>query len=428
MQNWMYTLALLTVTLSPTLASGSEKSLKRDLKKHRYEQVARALNHSSLKLHKLKQIAKQTRSSPLMRAVDATYKISKVTKKLKLPTKKILQAAFFCETCPITQGVRKSRYFSKQKSTLAYSIEFDAKTHNYFILLDGKKSAIGKGKKKVVKKAILYDHKKPKLLARAEEQQDDKNELKITKELQGGQGLFQTHALCRTRRNQKNYNSYYSKIYSPGSLQSILVVNFPLSAYEKIQIATQSLQGLQTIHAKGIVHLDLGARNYFVNISKGEPGKRTIDACLADFGRAQFLKKLKNVIKVQGNTTYVAPEGLYPEKMQPTDFYQTDIFAMGCVFYRLFYGVKCPWQDISYVKDTKRPIEIRYTELANRIRQHTEARREHLLSRPQDQLSTEEKFELLLLTMLHIDPSKRGTTSELCQQMQQLHQQAKEAL
>lgn len=428
MQNWICTLALLTATLSPTLASGSEKSLKRDLKKHRYDLVAKALNKSSLKLRKLKQIAKHARSSPLLRAVDATYKISKVTKKLKLPTKKILQAAFFCETCPMTQGVRKSRYFSKQKSTLAYSIEFDAKTHNYFILLDGKKSAIGKGKKKVVKKAILYDHKRPKLLARGEEQQDDKNELQITKALQGGRGLFQTHALCRTRRNQKNYNSYYSKIYSPGSLQSILVVNYPLSTYEKIQIAAQSLQGLQTIHAKGIVHLDLGARNYFVNIPKGAPGRRTIEACVADFGRAQFLKKLKNVTKVQGNTTYVAPEGLYPERLQPTDFYQTDIFAMGCVFYRLFYGVKCPWQDVSYVKETTRPIEIRYTELANRIRQHTESRREQLASKQQESLSVEEKFELLMLTMLHIDPSKRGTTNELCEQMQQIYQQAKEAL
>jgi len=423
-QKWH--LVLLLLALSPTLTQASEQRLKKSLKEHNYENVAKYLKKSPVGMSKLKKLGKRYRSSPLVRAVNATNKMTHIAKDLKLSSKKFVQSAFFCETSPITYGMKESRFFDKRKTGLPHSIEYDATTHNHFVLLDGKKAILGKGKRKVVKKAILYDHIRPKVLARAEEQEDDKTELLITKALQGKIGLFKTHALCRMKHDKKIYNSYYSTIYRSGSLQSVFKRGDPLSPFEKLQIASQLLQGLHSMHANKIVHCDLGARNYLVNIPEGAPGRRAVRACIADFGRAKFIKGIKTLRRVQGNTSYTAPEGLHPKRLHPTDYYHTDVFALGCVFYHLFYGQKAPWQDISYVKDTSRPLHVRYDELVSLLKQHTEARREALAAKADATgLSSEEKFEQLLLSMLHLDPKKRGQSAELSEKMKNIYQQAK---
>jgi serine/threonine protein kinase len=124
-------------------------------------------------------------------------------------------------------------------------------------------------------------------------------------------------------------------------------------------------------------------------------------------GRARVISNVRDT-KMQGNTTYIAPEGLFRKKIHEIDYYQGDVFAVGCVLYRLFYGHKAPWQDQSYFKDKSRPVVELYDELTRRIREATENRRNVLEEKARSEpLSDMESYEHTVLKMLAIDPHTR---------------------
>jgi serine/threonine protein kinase len=187
-----------------------------------------------------------------------------------------------------------------------------------------------------------------------------------------------------------------------------------------MKVALDLLTGLSTMHKKGIVHRDLGDGNYLINIPHGKPSKRNIVACIADFGRADYAKNVAHNL-VQARTTYTPPEGLYLKKMNSNDYFKSDVFALGIAFYRLFYGKLAPWQDTHYVTDTHHSLHHRYKELKARVKKGTKARRTYLANKT---CSPKQEFEYLILRMLHTNPEKRGTATQLQKKMKKIFARA----
>lgn len=382
-----------------------------------YAHLEKEIKRQKKSLKEWKACAKEMHSKKLLRAILATKKIKKEFPKLSLNTKALLQTSLFIESRLPALAKTEEYFLPKEKTGLQYDVEFDPNHKTRFIVLEGKEAYIGAGAFKVVHKAIQYHHKSPQIVARAVERTDKKRERQITELMHGKPGIFETVGFGEFTKDGKTYSIIYSKLYSPGSLQDALDYGYKLSSHEKMQVAYELLQGLKALHKTGIVHRDLGARNYLIDIPEGKPDKRNVTACISDLGRATYAKDAGNT-KVQGNTTYTAPEGLYKEKLQGKDYYKTDVFAVGCVLYRLFYGKKAPWQEVSYVKATEYPLYFRYKELKHHVEKYTKARRTRLAKK--HSRTAKEEFELLILKMLHTKPTLRPTANQLEAKMKKI--------
>jgi serine/threonine-protein kinase len=96
--------------------------------------------------------------------------------------------------------------------------------------------------------------------------------------------------------------------------------------------AWQALQGLEAVHAAGILHRDLKPANIMLEPSQG-PVDRVV---LIDFGFATFSGSARLTVQgtVVGSLTYIAPERLLGN---PTDG-RADLYAIGVIFYELLAG------------------------------------------------------------------------------------------
>lgn len=401
-------------------ATTLERQIEHAIKNERYDHLGRLVKHSvdkKISLAKLQSLAKRKNSDPLLHAVQATRKINLKKTGLGISKGQFLQSALYIEEKGKKLFAHKKGYLKSHKTGLKHTLEVDPKLKTAFIVFDSKRAFLGEGKKKQVTKAIHYSRKRPQVVARAEQASASKREMSITKKLHGSQGLFKTLGFATHNKGSKKYSTIYARLYKPGSLETFFEKKYKLSLYEKMKVALDILCGLEKIHSLKIVHRDLGARNYLIHVPSGKPGKRKVEACVADLGRADYIKNVKDS-KVQGNTTYTAPEGLFRSKLARHDYLATDLFATGCVLYRLFYGEKAPWQLVHYVKDTHRPIKKRYVEMSDSIRKATWHRRHYLGSKTK--LSPKEQFEHLILKMLHVEPSKRGTAKEQRQKLEKI--------
>jgi eukaryotic-like serine/threonine-protein kinase len=96
--------------------------------------------------------------------------------------------------------------------------------------------------------------------------------------------------------------------------------------------AWQTLQGLEAVHALGILHRDLKPANIMLEPSPG-PIERVV---LIDFGFATFegSARLTQQGTVVGSLTYIAPERL---RGDPVD-HRSDVYSMGVILYELLVG------------------------------------------------------------------------------------------
>ncbi|XP_066901444.1 obscurin isoform X2 [Halyomorpha halys] len=117
-------------------------------------------------------------------------------------------------------------------------------------------------------------------------------------------------------------------------LQGADVVTFLASRHEYTEqmvatIVTQILDGLQYLHWRGYCHLDLQPDNVVI------ASLHSLQVKLVDFGCAQKVSKLGNVVKFQGSVEFSAPEVLCQEPAYP----QSDIWSVGVLTYVMLSGV-----------------------------------------------------------------------------------------
>jgi len=375
---------------------------------------------NKLRLSELHKLGEELKFQPLLNAIQATRNFADRRRGLGLTvvsTGEFLKTALFIET-ELPAFTRKHKFFLPSKVTdLKNSLEFDPETKEVFIVLDGSSDTyVGRGKKKTVHKAILYNTRGIKVFARAEQSIPMEEELKMCRRLKNAPGLLKTRNFTQHKNKGKKYTTIYSPLYFPGSFRDDLFEGNKFSLYEKLRIFLGILNGLESLHARNLVHRDLHSRNYLMNIPKGPMGKRNIEAVIADFGRTIHIKKCRG-LSTQGGKRYIPPESFFKKKMKGKDYFQSDIFAVGCVFYRLF-NTKLPgWQDDEYLiklKSSKKSSLEKQQNLIKKIRAETDKRRSFLATKKTtDILNVKEDVEFLILKMISIDPVQRGTAAKL---------------
>jgi eukaryotic-like serine/threonine-protein kinase len=116
------------------------------------------------------------------------------------------------------------------------------------------------------------------------------------------------------------------------SLRSVLKSQARVHPQRAASYAWQALQGLNAVHASGILHRDLKPANIMLEPSPG-PVERVI---LIDFGFATLegAARLTQQGTVVGSLTYIAPERLRGEGTDP----RADLYAIGLILFELLTG------------------------------------------------------------------------------------------
>ena len=125
-------------------------------------------------------------------------------------------------------------------------------------------------------------------------------------------------------------NQYYIVMeYVPGTtLKELILKRGALHMVEAVDIMKQVVSGVAKAHQLGIIHRDLKPQNILVT--------DTGTAKIADFGIAsiQSLTHVTQTDVIMGSLHYLAPELARGEKATA----QSDIYALGIVFYELLRG------------------------------------------------------------------------------------------
>ena len=116
------------------------------------------------------------------------------------------------------------------------------------------------------------------------------------------------------------------------SLRTVIKTEGRVNAVRAASYVWQALQGLEAVHAEGVLHRDLKPANLMLEPSPG-PVERVV---LIDFGFAALEggAKLTQQGHVVGSLTYLAPERLRGE---PGDE-RSDLYAMGVILFELLAG------------------------------------------------------------------------------------------
>ena len=105
----------------------------------------------------------------------------------------------------------------------------------------------------------------------------------------------------------------------------------PLTLKDALAIGTQTAQGLQAAHEKGIVHRDIKPANLMVTGA----GSRQL-VTIMDFGLAQLAdrSKLTRLDETMGTVTYMSPEQTYGSEIDR----RSDMWSLGVVLYEMVTG------------------------------------------------------------------------------------------
>ena len=411
-------LALTTCGFKASLLAHVSEELRHAVESKQYHQVQAALQKKSIHpdSHELITLAKKYEYTPLLHAVQA-YDNSNSTIRKFVDKRDFLETALFIEAKLPERVAQRQNYINHVKSSIPLSIEHDPHLKTTFILLKKSEKGvkIGEGMFKKVVRAIQYK-KRPELVARATQSRNMDRELDITKKVHGGKGVFETRGFASHTAYGHKSISIYSKMYNAGSLQDVFDNGVKFSKWEKMKIALSLISGLNTLQSKGIVHRDLGCRNYLVNIPAGKPGHRNVEVVIADLGCGDYAKNSVHY-KVQGNTSYTSPEGLFIGRMKRDDYYKSDVFALGTVLFQLLYGEPPDWQRHCWVKGRADPVGIRYHEMVNCIKSQVTHRRQKVQSRKATPIR---KTKLLMFDMVNPDPHQRPSARELKARMERI--------
>ncbi len=367
----------------------------------------------------LTKLALEYQNTKLQRAISASRALHKLSG-TGLSKKEILLLSLFIENELGEFIAKKQYYLSAKKLHIPRTVEHDPETKLTFIHLGTNKvQEIGRGYQKIVTKSILYDIQNPEIVANCETSSNISREVNLMKEVKNFPGLVETRAFTKHKKNNTTYMSIICKLYNEGSLQQVMDKEIKFSFKEKVGMALNIMKGLHYLHKNKIIHRDLGAKNYFVNIDKNK-NKRNVTCVIADLGRSYHYKGIKKDSSPQGNKYYYSSEMFFPEKMSPKDYTYSDLYATGCVLYRLLYEKKTPWPDVLTNRNESISRKDRAKKALHRLKESTNPRRQQLKAKG-SKLSSREIFEKVIYQMIHPDPKARGTALEHAKTLHRLY-------
>lgn len=382
--------------------------------------MARAALNDKVSLADLEKVAQETNCEPFINALGATKKIRALSSDLGINRAELVRLALFLETELEPAVASTGNYLSRRKTGYGCTIEHDPVTKHTFIHLNPKgKKQLGKGVKKTVSKAILYDSKKPELIASCTTSLPLHTEIHALEKMKEASGIVKLYAKTeRTTSEQTKVYTLMCELYRGGSLAQVQSRNVRFSFKQKLDIALQILTGLDELHEKKLVHRDLTTKNVLLDYDKvGKRKSRKIKAVLCDLGRATTLEKAL-AVKPQANMAYMPPEGIIYEKLEGKDYFATDIYALGCVFQQLLTSKKCPWIDLINLKNPTQPGAVREAKYVYDLTKYRKARFARMKKNSSNNASSRDRFEKIILTMIHPDPNRRSSAKALRQELE----------
>ena len=362
-------------------------------------------------LQDLQKLSHAFPGTPFASAVKGTKNILALPEKTGLTLKVAFPIVLFAETSLSEEILKGKEYWPSHE--FGRELQYDQETKRLFIHLGTKGvKPIKVGRMKTITKTIRYDRSTPVIYARAVSEYDLSNEFKVLLKLEKFRNVLHPKALLThfDPSKQKKYMTVIEPIYHPGSLQSVLNNrSLKLTFKERAVIACDVVTGLAVLHHVLYVHRDISPKNFYVNIEGKKPNQRKIDVALAGVGKGLPICFAYRV-NVQKNTSYLSPEGFFRSKMMGCDYLKSDIFAVGCILWQLFYGKMPAWAKKQYFQEKRLPLTKRYSKhlaLLNRTR----AKPLKYLQSKQKQgvpLSIQDRFLEMILQMTDPDPEKRG--------------------
>ena len=400
--------------------SDHRKELKKQVESNKSVALQKFLEQALDTTHTLQEIeaiAREHNNQPVIDAAVATRKVFSRYRDLGIPQNNFFKTALFITSGKLASFTKKHRYLTPSLTGLDDTIEYDPKTKKVFILLERYDDAfLGKGNKKSVYKSILFHRTNPKILARAEQSVPMITEKRMYQKMQHASGVVKARAFTSHTRDGIKYNTMYFDLFNPGAFNKVFFSENQFSLKEIATIVKDVLTGVESFHRRGLVHRDLHSRNFLIDIHKGKKVHKRIDTVIADFGRTISIKNAKGV-PVQGGRYFRAPEGINPARMKGKDYFASDIYAIGCVFYELFYHKKPSWQR-AYLKSFTITDAEKKRELIMSLKEATDTRRK--LLEKKSHLDPKRQLELLILKMVQVNPKKRGTAKKLRQKAESI--------
>ncbi len=376
--------------------------------------VKSGIQKHNITLRDLQMLALSHPGTPFFNAVLATKNIMSLPVQTGLSLTVAFPIALFAETSMISE-VEKGKHFW-DSHRFGRELQYDRDHKHLFIHLGthGVKP-VGIGRMKVVTKTILYDRQNPEVMARGVSEAGCKREMYAMKKLVGLPHVLEAQALMRHKdpKSGKMLASIVTRIIRPGSLYNVLEKNssWKLTLKERVKIACDIMKGISGMQEMNFAHCDLGVKNYFVKIRGTHPGHRKIVAYVADFGRTIPIKTAKDS-PVQGNSRYMPPEAIYREKMHGKQYFNSDLFAVGCVFWQLYFGDLPPWSDSEYFKKESVPKKHRYRAKVYYINIFRHRIQEKYLSGIKKKPTLKQGFLKIILQLTDPSPAKRGTAQK----------------
>ena len=129
---------------------------------------------------------------------------------------------------------------------------------------------------------------------------------------------------------------YVAMRYVPGpDLQRLLTSRGHLAPERAADLIAQVGEGLDAVHAAGLVHRDVKPAN--VIVSDDRAGAADADAFLTDFGLARSVAASTGLTatgQLIGSVDYMAPEQIEGRRVDA----RTDVYALGCVLFQAITG------------------------------------------------------------------------------------------
>ena len=161
--------------------------------------------------------------------------------------------------------------------------------------------------------------------------QDEEGHRRFQREAKAAAALEHANICTVYEIDEAGGRTFIAMAYIEGDSLETRIEAGPLKLKDALDIATQTAQGLQAAHEKGVVHRDIKPANLMIT---GAGSQQLVT--IMDFGLAQLAggSKITKPESRLGTVAYMSPE----QTEGATVDHRTDIWALGVVLYEMISG------------------------------------------------------------------------------------------